>query len=244
MLLSKVLVPLDGSEQAERVLARSGPLFRSSGTVALLRVVSTIEDVAAAATALDGIRDRLIGAGFAATARVIVGDPAGKIVQVAEETEASLIVLSTHGRSGVERVLKGSVAEQVIRTSPVPVLVAPLAAAEAELAIRKVLVPIDGTEESLGVLPAARAMAELQGASLVLLQPVDRPVPEKILKSIEEHRPDIVALTTHGRAGPKRWYLGSVAESVIRRAPCPVLVVRSPESVRKTRPRERAILRA
>jgi len=51
------------------------------------------------------------------------GDPAKSIVKVAEETRCDLIVLSTHGRSGLRRVLMGSVAEHVLRIASCPVLV-------------------------------------------------------------------------------------------------------------------------
>ena len=51
------------------------------------------------------------------------GDPAASIIQVAEETACDLIVLGTHGRTGLRRVLVGSVAEHVMRSAPCPVLV-------------------------------------------------------------------------------------------------------------------------
>jgi len=50
------------------------------------------------------------------------GDPATVILEVAEETGAGLIVMGTHGRTGLGRLVMGSVAEQVLRTAPCPVL--------------------------------------------------------------------------------------------------------------------------
>lgn len=47
---------------------------------------------------------------------------------------------------------------------------------------------------------------------------------DEIVRAAQEQGVDLVALATHGRSGPKRWLLGSVAESVLRRAPCPVLL--------------------
>lgn len=52
-----------------------------------------------------------------------MGDPAAEIVRVAEEEKADMIVLGTHGRTGMSRLLMGSVAEAVVRRSPAPVLV-------------------------------------------------------------------------------------------------------------------------
>ena len=54
--------------------------------------------------------------------RVHEGDPATQIVRVAQETRCDLIVLGTHGRTGLGRLLMGSVAEQVLRKAPCPVL--------------------------------------------------------------------------------------------------------------------------
>ena len=53
--------------------------------------------------------------------RLVVGDPAGEIVRVAEEEQADLIVMGTHGRTGLRRLLMGSVAEAVLRRAPCPV---------------------------------------------------------------------------------------------------------------------------
>jgi universal stress protein A len=56
------------------------------------------------------------------THRMVVGDPATEIVRVAQEEQADLIVMGTHGRTGLTRLLMGSVAEAVIRRAPCPVL--------------------------------------------------------------------------------------------------------------------------
>ena len=55
--------------------------------------------------------------------RLVMGDPATEIVRVAEEEQAELIVLGTHGRTGLSRILMGSVAEAVVRHAPCPVLI-------------------------------------------------------------------------------------------------------------------------
>ena len=57
--------------------------------------------------------------------RAVTGDPATEIVRFAQHKNASLIVMSTHGRTGVSRILIGSVAENVLRTSSCPVLILP-----------------------------------------------------------------------------------------------------------------------
>ena len=55
--------------------------------------------------------------------RLVMGDPATEIVRVAEKETAELIVLGTHGRTGLSRILMGSVAEAVVRHAPCPVLI-------------------------------------------------------------------------------------------------------------------------
>jgi len=57
------------------------------------------------------------------THRLAMGDPAGEIVRIAAEEGVEMIVLGTHGRSGLTRMLMGSVAEAVVRRAPCPVLV-------------------------------------------------------------------------------------------------------------------------
>lgn len=54
--------------------------------------------------------------------RLVIGDPAAEIVAVAEEVKADLIVLGTHGRTGLKRLLMGSVAEAVVRKATCPVI--------------------------------------------------------------------------------------------------------------------------
>jgi nucleotide-binding universal stress UspA family protein len=55
--------------------------------------------------------------------RLTMGDPAGEIVRIASEEAAEMIVLGTHGRTGMTRLLMGSVAEAIVRRAPCPVLV-------------------------------------------------------------------------------------------------------------------------
>lgn len=176
MLLKKILVPLDGSELAARILVHARRLLHAPGSmVTLLRVIPKVEDLETTSLVLEEVRERLSADGVPATARVVVGDPAMRIAQIAEESDASLIALSTHGRSGVARVLRGSVAEETLRIAPVPVLLAnPFALGETEeLPIRKVLVALDGSKRSAKALPFATEIAKIYGAELVLLHVVD-----------------------------------------------------------------------
>ena len=70
---------------------------------------------------LEAVRPRDPAVRF--THRLAMGDPAAEIVRTAEEEKATSIVLGTHGRTGLSRLLMGSVAEAVVRRAPCPVLV-------------------------------------------------------------------------------------------------------------------------
>ena len=115
----RVLVPLDGSGHAERILPHARRMIPSTGTVVLAEVLRP--GAAAAGTALDEPRRLLLAEGQRVESRVAEGDPAEEIIRLASDVD--LVALSTHGRTGVERWWYGSVAEQVLRSCPRPLLV-------------------------------------------------------------------------------------------------------------------------
>ena len=80
------------------------------------------ESRAAAEKALDGVLDTQWAAGRKVVRAVVEGSPKVEIVRYARTHEVGVIVLATHGRSGLAHVLIGSVAESVVRTAPCPVL--------------------------------------------------------------------------------------------------------------------------
>ncbi|HEX7451251.1 MAG TPA: universal stress protein, partial [Polyangiaceae bacterium] len=64
--------------------------------------------------------------GVPSTSRLLSGDPASSLVAELKKGEHELVVLSTHGRTGVAHLLLGSIAEKLVRLSPVPVLTVPV----------------------------------------------------------------------------------------------------------------------
>lgn len=148
-MYTRVLVPLDGSKTAEAivpfVLEIAGPLDLE---VVLVRVVVPIppavvegirnvavEDVEArqaeAETYLSGVAAELRDRGVRVRTVVRRGDPVTEIASAARELEADLIAMTTHGRGGLGRLLFGSVAEAVLRTAELPVLMLRQTAAQA-----------------------------------------------------------------------------------------------------------------
>jgi len=140
-----ILVPLDGSALAEQVLATAvelGTLTKADFT--LLRIVQPyqvtgfemgglgagglvppIEPLRQEATDyLNRVAGRLRNLGLHVDTNVVVSDqPAAAIFEVVKESNCDLIALETHGRGGLSRMLVGSVADKVLRSANVPVLV-------------------------------------------------------------------------------------------------------------------------
>lgn len=110
---------------------------------------------------------------------VAVGKPAPEILRVARERSCSLIVISTHGLTGVRKLFFGSTTERVLRETTKPVLVTPphdpgpLHVEEVRRLIRRILVPVDLTAASLPQVQAARSLAEALTLPLILVNVVE-----------------------------------------------------------------------
>ncbi|MBI2467739.1 MAG: universal stress protein [Candidatus Rokubacteria bacterium] len=151
-MYSRVLIPLDGSEVAEAALPLIERIAAPLGLeVVLVRVVlphsrdligvpaAIAEDervarLREAKRYLEGVAATLGERGVRAIVQVRVGAPPAEIVAAAIETGADLIAMTTHGRSGLGRLLFGSVAESVLRGAPIPVIVMRPAGAVARAA--------------------------------------------------------------------------------------------------------------
>ena len=136
MKLAKILVPLDGSALAETAIPTAVQLAKEQGaTVTLMRAAEMpwlhTEDVVDAQVMvvreaeeyLGNIADRLRADGYdAVDTSVWYGAPATSIVDGAKAQKADLIVMTSHGRSGLGRLILGSVAESVLRGTTTPIL--------------------------------------------------------------------------------------------------------------------------
>ena len=134
MKTDKILVPLDGSEVAESALADAFDLIAEDGVVVLLRaaeahvlpgtdpILAQIDVVADAERYLSALKAELEGRGIRnVETHVWYGPPAASIIDAASAYKADLIVMTTHGRSGVGRLIFGSVAESVLRGTTIPI---------------------------------------------------------------------------------------------------------------------------
>jgi nucleotide-binding universal stress UspA family protein len=137
MKLGKIMVPLDGSTLAEAALDTARALARASGgQIVLMRAArarlapgadpteAEVRVVEEATAYLDGVKARLLALGQPDVATAVwYGLPAACVVEAAEFYAVDLIVMTTHGRSGLGRLVMGSVAEAVLRSTTVPILV-------------------------------------------------------------------------------------------------------------------------
>lgn len=118
------LVPLDGSKLAEKAAVTAAELARRcSARLVFLMVCPTSERQAEAADYLDRLARSARHEGLEARGEAYLGEPAERIVRAAKEDGADLIIMSSHGRTGLARTVFGSVAETVMRLAHCPVMV-------------------------------------------------------------------------------------------------------------------------
>jgi nucleotide-binding universal stress UspA family protein len=149
----KILVPVDFSEHTSPVLRVAADLaLKYEASLTLVHVNDLVVTLAPypplppkildqvatdARVRIDKFRDEALALGARSVDTAIVyGHPTDEIVRFAEEGQFDWIVLGTHGRSGLNRVMVGSVAERVVRTARRPVLTVPLRSSAAKTAAK------------------------------------------------------------------------------------------------------------
>jgi len=266
-----ILIPTDGSDAATTA-ARYGLVLaeRVGATVHVLSVVDPDRFVTDAVGDVDDLvrRQRALLTDRAREAverveaegpasveirtHVVEGRPARVLAAAVDDYDADLVAMGTHGRSGVDRFLFGSLAERTLRTAHVPVLAVRADEDDAvgtDPTVEEILVATDGSEAAERAGDHAVAVARTTGARLHALT-VGDDEPARCLadrareagvdavaasrtgrphEAIREYAgtvdADLVVLGTHGRSGVERVLLGSVAERTLRAATRPVLVV-------------------
>jgi nucleotide-binding universal stress UspA family protein len=184
-----VLVPLDGSETGERALPWAKAVAGSDAQIVLMEVTpvaSTVRSIGGqvigtAETIQEGYRQmaeqqlgdavaKWFGKDDKVSTVIATGDPGEQILAVAEEKEADLIVMSSHGRGAIGRFVSGSVADRVVRHAPLPVMIiGPEGDIATDAKIGRVIAPIEDSELSRAALPIAGAIAKLAGAPVVVI---------------------------------------------------------------------------
>jgi len=179
------------------------------------------------------------------------------IIDEAAKNNAEMIIMGRRGRTGITRILMGSVTARVIGDAPCKVLVVPRS---ARISFEKILISTDGSIFSEFATREAISIAKNIGSSLIALSVYKRDensqvaeasvgmvkdVAERegikvealtlkgepyevIVNTAEEKDAGFIVVGSHGRTGIERLLMGSVAERVIGYAGCPILVVRRP----------------
>jgi nucleotide-binding universal stress UspA family protein len=191
-----VLLPLDGSAFAEQAVPWAAAIARKSRArlrLALVhqsppsppldkssaRLYTRIELALKKSEReyLRAVATRIKGAGALQLATAaLTGPPARALADYVREVGVDLVVMTTHGLGGLQRVWLGSVADRLLRLLEVPVLLIrprPSEPAIAEPRLEEVLVPLDGSRQAEAALPSALALATLFGARLSLMQAVE-----------------------------------------------------------------------
>ncbi|MBE2224603.1 MAG: universal stress protein [Anaerolineae bacterium] len=285
MIYKNILVPLDGSELAERVVPAAVSLAEAmAGSVTLLTVVAKKPgaDVNLVAKAIQtgqfeadlylrSVRKRFLPSLVGIETAVVTGKPDKAIIEYAREHAIDLIIMSTHGRSGITRWSFGRTADKVLRRSPCPTVILRSEHVIKPDQFKRILLPLDGSRLAERVLEPAMEMVKAIGVELFLLQVVEkgsfygfghdeahvdeevdaaitylaelreRAIPPEvtvhthaavgsaadvIVDYAAEQAIDLILVSSRGNSGFDSWMFGSVAEKVMKGAPCAILVIR------------------
>ncbi len=215
----RIIVPLDGSDLADGALPMAAALTeRAKGALAVVRVhipsvpIGSVGDLglplydpawdeALRTSAEEGLA-KAVGVikdqwGLAAEPILRAGSNiGGEIEAAAEAFQADLIAMTTHGHGGQSLAWIGSVADSVVRTTHRPVLVIPDRAVSRGTAVRRILVPHDGSEPVETVLKAAVVLAKLCGASISLVRVVPPPFIGDVLTALSSDALDRFGVDT------------------------------------------------
>jgi nucleotide-binding universal stress UspA family protein len=186
-MFERIVVPLDGSRLAEGALRHAiAVALACQAELRLVRVVERQEGerhvpdllawqlrLAEARSYLEGVQRWLVEKGLQAEVVTMEGSPARRIVDYTHEQEADLVILSSHGRSGLERWNVSGLVQKVIqdvKTSLflVPAYQEPVWGEEA-IGYRRIMVPLDGSKRAEYTLPLAECLASYWDAELLFV---------------------------------------------------------------------------
>ncbi|MBI2998074.1 MAG: universal stress protein [Deltaproteobacteria bacterium] len=230
----KILVPLDGSRLSEGILPYARFFARALTIPVELLVVIGPEVISAFTDPLQGRyvdlveadmkRDSLeyltpIARSFPVASHVTcstaIGNAAEAIVEKGSANSDTLIAMATHGRSGVQRWLLGSVADKVLHAAANPLLLVRPAnerASEGEAVLRKVVVPLDGSDLAETVLPHITALAQKMNLEVVLLR-VYSLLTGGYVADAEAYTPDLDRFLEEIKEDAKKYLAAKVQQS-------------------------------
>jgi nucleotide-binding universal stress UspA family protein len=235
MIYRKLLVLLDGSELAEVVFGYAREMAsRTALDVDLLHVCSPDEtdQLPMRKAYVERMAERLKAQSLALRTKtyykprdtefivrgvVAVGYAAEEILKYADENSSDIIMLSTHGRSGIRQWALGGVAEKVIHAAKVPIWLVPSELKKEippeEAARSAFVIPLNGSKKSESVLPYVLALAKQRGTDINFVL-INVSPPGKIPISTSESRGVFMAEFVEGVRFDTDEYLGRVAKDI------------------------------
>ncbi|MGE5302825.1 MAG: universal stress protein [Alphaproteobacteria bacterium] len=220
-MYKRLLIPLDGSKNAENVLPYARLLAAKLNLPAeLLSVVETpVSAAAERALYFDAIIERAVDVsreylnriaksldGISVTIAIEKGNPEEIILERAEADENTLIAMATHGRSGIARWLLGSIAEKVVRQAKNPLFLVrakeEAKKTQGQAALNPIVVPLDGSEVAEAILPHVIELAKSIKLKVVLLQAFTL---KQIISTYKDYIPDFDALERSSKSGASRY---------------------------------------
>jgi nucleotide-binding universal stress UspA family protein len=277
-MFQQIMVPLDGSELAERALPCAERLGVATGaTLHLVHVVELAppltwpfapaympayihDDVVAQETQqatayLDKMRERVAASGVHVRTEHMVGYAAATLLDYERDAGIDLVVMCSHGRTGLARFALGSVAEHLLRHGTAPeLLVRPFG---DPVTLEHAVVPLDGSEQAEEALRVVDQLARDVVHEVTVLRVIgtaeEGPEAERYLEEVAGRLPQehltcwrrvaqgdptetiidvagtdkLLVMATHVRSGLMRWALGSVADRVAHGGVAAVLLVRA-----------------
>lgn len=284
----KILVPLDGSDLAELALPYAEELANAfESEIILLHVSEPAESRYRHMHELyvKGVADRMKDRIKKVSPVVVSGKAADEIISYADKNKVGLIIMTSHGRSGIMSWATGSIASKLLQGAAVPLLlvraVKPESKVQRPVLLNRILLPLDGSEageaavdyigelmsrlqsevilfevissgqhvrsvggldyihypeeqlamfkkEAEGYLDGVcRRLKRHKGTVEVTLKVGVGDVGQEILKFAEEQGVTLIAISSHGHSGTKKWVFGSIANKVVLNSQSPVLVVKA-----------------
>ncbi len=181
-MFEKILVPLDGSELAKQVFGCVSDLVKAFNPEVIITGIceppETGREQACRLYINDEarrLRDSVALPSLRLKTVVLSGHPAELILDYAEKNDVGLIVISSHGRSGIRPWSLGSTANKVLHRVGVPLIMIraaqpPVTGAER---LRRILVPLDGSERGESILPYVAELRRRMASEVVFLRVVE-----------------------------------------------------------------------
>ena len=267
--LEKLLLPTDGSKFSESAIREAIKLAKicSSKLYAVSVIKTNLEfetlvpqviekDEKEAIEHLESIKTRASKEGVNCEIIVLRGEePYQDIVDEATKNQVNMIIMGRHGRTGLLRLMMGSVTAKVIGHAPCNILVVP---PTAKVECRNILIATDGSKYSEAATSEAIGIAKRCGSSLIVISVASSDAEiasaednvkkvvelvekesikiegltvtgkpyEVIVETSKQKHADLIVVGSHGRTGLERLLMGSVTERVIGHTESAVLVVR------------------